>query len=108
MRLFLPVLLGFTECDSSALPPITTDEDSAYSVMEIREFGRACVPGEDVDVEIPTEGTIISVIVVGVEEDMGGYETVIEPSQDWMQVDRILSILCPKDRDSFVAYIASY
>lgn len=104
MRFLIPILFGFTECG----PEDFNIEPTEYQTMEIREFGRACTPDEIVDVEIPTEGTIISVIVVGVEEDTGGYETVIEPSQDWVQVDRTLSILCPAGRDSFVAYVATY
>ena len=106
------ITMGVDECTPTYVP---TDADTGpdyYEVVEVRQFGRSCVGGEPVEIEVPTNGIVNSVVGVSVipaTDERAGYD-MIDPITDWTATtDGFLIVTCPVTDPAtlaFVAYVA--
>ena len=107
------ITMGVDECTPTYVP---TDADTGpdyYEVVEVRQFGRSCVGGEPVEVEIPTDGgivnSVVGVSVMPATEERAAYDA-IDPLTDWTATtDGMLIVTCPVTDPAtlaFVAYVA--
>lgn len=104
------VTMGVDECAPTYTPIDTGSEPTGYDVVEVRQFGRACTPGEPTDDVIPTDGgivtSVVGVSVVAATDDRAGYD-LIDPITTWTQAtDGVLSVTCPVTEPATVAYVA--
>lgn len=106
------ITMGVSECTPTYIPVDTGSdpESDGYDVVEVRQFGRSCTAGEPVEIEIPTDGGIVtSVVGVSVMPATGeraGYD-VIDPISDWTATtDGFLIVTCPVTDPATVAFVA--
>ena len=104
------ITMGVDECSTTNLPTDTASGPDYYDVVEVRQFGRSCVAGEPVEIEIPTDGgivnSVVGVSVMPATEERAGYDA-IDPLTDWTETtDGMLIVTCPVTDPATVAFVA--
>ena len=104
------ITMGVDECMPTYTPTGTDTGPDYYDVVEVRQFGRSCVAGEPVEVEIPTDGgivnSVVGVSVMPATEERAGYDA-IDPLTDWTATtDGMLIVTCPVTDPATVAFVA--
>ena len=104
------VTMGVDECSTASTPTDTASGPDDYEVVEVRQFGRSCVAGEPVEIEIPTDGgivtSVVGVSVVPATEERAGYD-MIDPISDWTATTAgFLIVTCPVTEPATVAFVA--
>jgi hypothetical protein len=104
------ITMGVDECSPTYTPTDTAAGPDYYDVVEVRQFGRSCVAGEPVEIEIPTDGgivnSVVGVSVMPATEERAGYD-LIDPISDWTATtDGFLIVTCPVTEPATVAFVA--
>ena len=104
------ITMGVDECSTTNIPTDTASGPDYYDVVEVRQFGRSCVAGEPVEIEVPTDGgivnSVVGVSVMPATEDRAGYD-LIDPISDWTATtDGFLIVTCPVTEPATVAFVA--
>lgn len=104
------ITMGVDECSTTYTPTDTAAGPDYYDVVEVRQFGRSCVAGEPVEIEIPTDGgivnSVVGVSVMPATEERAGYD-LIDPISDWTATtDGFLIVTCPVTEPATVAFVA--
>jgi hypothetical protein len=103
------ITMGVDECAPTYTPTDTDTGPDYYEVVEVRQFGRSCNAGEPVEVEVPTNGIVTSVVgvsVVPATDERAGYDA-IDPLTNWTATtDGMLIVTCPATEPATVAFVA--
>ena len=104
------ITMGVDECSTTYTPTDTAAGPDYYDVVEVRQFGRSCVAGEPVEVEVPTDGgivnSVVGVSVMPATDERAGYD-LIDPISDWTATtDGFLIVTCPVTEPATVAFVA--
>ena len=107
---FAAIAMCVDECVPTYTPTDTDTGPDVYDVVEVRQFGRSCVAGEPVEIEIPTDGgivnSVVGVSVMSATDERAGYD-MIDPITDWTATtDGFLIVTCPVTDPATVAFVA--